>query len=111
MGIGGQYSAVQYPRWLLATVGLTCVLLGAGVSVGIRYAFGVSRVDKIELAHYRLEARVDTLQTRVDSIVIGAVEPNRLLRSLATLKCLDGTSPALLDAAGLQCARLLGVRR
>ena len=110
MGIGGQYSAVQYPRWLLATAGLTLMLLGGGVSVGIRYAFGVSRVEKIELAHYRLEARVDTLQTRVDSIVIGAVEPARLLRSLATLRCLDGTSPTLLNAAGLPCDRLTGAR-
>ena len=82
MGMGGQYSAVQYPRWLLAAVGLTLVLLGAGASIGIRYTLGVSRVERVELAHYRLSARVDTLKTRVDSIIMGAVEPERLLRSV-----------------------------
>jgi len=107
MGINGQYSSVQYPKWLLATVGLTCLLLGAGATFGIRYALGVGRVDRIELAQYRLEARVDTLHVRVDSIVTGAVEPNRLLRSLAALRCLDGTPRNLLALADVPCEQLV----
>ena len=107
MGIPGNYSAVQYPRWLLATVGLTLVLLGAGVTIGAKYMTSISRMEKVELDHLRLSATVDTLKVRVDSIIVGGVEPARLLRSLATLRCLDGTPSQLLNAAGLPCTRLI----
>jgi hypothetical protein len=107
MAIPGSYQSVQYPRWLLATAGLTLVLLGAGVTIGAKYMTSISRMEKVELDHLRLSATVDTLKVLVDSIIVGSVEPARLLRSLATLRCLDGTSLQLLNAAGVPCAQLI----
>jgi len=107
MAIPGQYSAIQYPRWALIAFGFAFALVSAGVTMGVWYAVGQNRMIAVEHEHVVIAARVDTLEVRVDSIVSGAVEPTRLLRALATLRCLDGTPSALLDAADLPCGRLV----
>ena len=107
MGVNGTWAAITVPKWQVVMFVFLGTVFGAGVTFGIRYALGVGRVDKIERAQYRLEARVDTLHVRVDSIVTGAVEPARLLRALAALRCLDGTPPNLLALAELPCERLV----
>jgi hypothetical protein len=107
MGISGQFSAVTIPKWLIGVAGLVVLLLGTGATVGIRYAIGEARVTRLEVNHLQLQLRVDTIAFRLDSIVLGGIEQGRLLRSLAALRCLDGTPRTLLQAADLPCDRLV----
>ena len=111
MGINGGYSSVQYPRWLLATVGLTGILLGGGVSLGVRYASAEARLVAMQRVDKDIGDRVDTLRADVDALRAGRVEDGRLLRSLATLRCIDGTPMQLTRAAGVPCDQLTGGSR
>ena len=114
VGINGQYSSIQYPRWLLATVGLTLFLLGAGATVGLNFATRESRYDTriggVEHGVTVLAARVDRIGARVDSLVAFRVGDTRILDALGRLRCLDGTPRRLTEAASLPCASLLQPR-
>ena len=109
MGINGPYVSIQYPKWMLVAFAFAFTILSAGVTMGVWYAVGQGRVLALEGQSVNLSHRLDTVDGRVDSIIIGAVEPARLLRALATLRCLDGTAPNLLNAADLPCDRLVRV--
>jgi hypothetical protein len=107
MGINGPYVSIQYPRWALVAFAFAFTILSAGVTVGVWYAVGQGRIVELERATVEHERRLVHVEGRVDSIVTGAVEPARLLRALATLRCLDGTPANLLNAADLPCERLV----
>ena len=109
MGIQGPYASIQYPRWALVAFGFAFALVSAGVTMGVWYAVGQGRMLVVEHQHVIISARVDTLDHQVDSIIIGAAEPMRLLRALATLRCLDGTPGNLLSAADLPCEQLVRI--
>jgi hypothetical protein len=107
MSNGGQYFGIPYPKLAIAAFTFVFTILSAGVTMGVWYAVGQGRVLLLEQHTKIITYRVDTLESRVDSIVVGAVEPTRLLRALATLRCLDGTPSNLLNAADLPCDRLV----
>jgi hypothetical protein len=109
VGIQGPYASIQYPRWALVAFGFAFALVSAGVTMGVWYAVGQARVLALEAHAVQATHRVDTIDARVDSIVVGAVEPARLLRALATLRCLDGTPSNLLSAADLPCEQLVRI--
>lgn len=115
MGINGQYSAIQYPRWLLAAAGLACALAGGGVTVGLNWATREGRYDTriggVEHGVTALGERVDRIGARVDSLVVLRVADTRILDALGRLRCLDGTPRSLTEAANLPCANLLRAGR
>lgn len=108
MGVVGSYTSVQYPKWFLSAIGLSCVIAGAGLSIGVRYAFGEARLARMERQDSVTSVRVDLLRTDVDGLNINATTTAELIRGLARARCRE--TPALAADVGLPCATLQGAR-
>ena len=110
MGIPGSFTAVTVPKWLIGVVSFVGGLLLAGWVGGMAYGRAAAAMETQVLtngaAHSSIFGRLDTLDARVHLLSVGRVGDSELLRSLVTLRCIDGTPRNLTNAAQLPCAAL-----